>query len=463
MATHPELRLISKTVTSAEFRAVVRAGLKEEHFTLPEAKAMYRAVRRYYFNHRHPGAVPTRRWMRERFPAFRALKHGRESIDELCEEVRRTTMSQRLLTIADELGDAALDDPFRAVNQVSAELRRIQTLNAQCHDRLLSDTADELWEEYVLGEQATTVQGLPWPWKEVTRMLSHILDEQFIVFYARNKSMKSFILAYLAAYYYHYMNRRVLFWSAEMPTRLIEGRILAAMCFIDYRAYKEKTLSPQDRTVLRDMLVRVKMDALASRRGNRGRGLLVTKELSGSRGSGSITSILAKAEEFDPDIIFVDSFYRLSDDASGRTDLDWKVIGNIARDLKGLAERCKVPLIGSTQASKKALLKGTSEGLEDLAYADVIGAECDLGLRIIKGQRTPEGRQLKIVASGAREVESGGFQLLCSPYTHMEFDGWIEEEVEDVDVGTVRRVKKSEANRICSREVDSTKQMLRSL
>jgi hypothetical protein len=132
------------------------------------------------------------------------------------------------------------------------------------------------------------------------------------------------------------------------------------------------------------------------------------------------------------------------------------VQANIAQDLKHLAQQLRIPVVGITQASRSSLKKETAEGMEDASYADAIGQETDLGMRVVKGEKTPFGTKLQIYIAAAREIEAYGFELLVKPFTTFQCTGLIDPPKEEAPPTTKVKVDKSKPATTTTQQTRST-------
>lgn len=427
MASHPELRLISKVVEHGDFRTLIKLKVDQSMFSVPEAKTMYNAIWRYYNNKKHPGKVPKINWMKRRFKTFRKI-HVRETLPELCEEIRRESLGRNIISLTENIDRRVSDDPYIALEHLRNGVMKFQSMTASSRDVFLAEYGDELIREYDLIRKSEGITGLPFPWDELNGPTMGMHPEDFILIYGRMKSMKSFVGVVIAVHAYIEANRRVMFYSAEMAPKMVMRRAAACLTGVDYGKVKKGLLDREDEIWYKDALASLTADEkkAAKLTGHR-RSLLVTSDKDDIRGTGSVAHIQAKAESFEPDLIVVDSYYRLAS-RDNKRDYDWKAQAGIAQDLKHLAQTLKVPVIGITQANRRSEKMDSDEGMGDVAYADASGQEADLGLRIVKEGKDAFGTLLKVVIAGAREIEADGFYLRAAPFTRFDFDRWFTHE-----------------------------------
>lgn len=443
MAAHPELRLISKIIETSDFRSIVKLRIDQRMFSNPEAKTMFNAIWKYYSNKKHAGKVPRQAWMKKRFKTFRHY-NVKETLPELCEEVREAALGRILVDLTDGIENRVKADPYKALEHLRTGVMRTQGMTASSRDVILAEVSDDLIMEYDLIRKAEGITGIPFPWDELNHATMGMHPEDFILLYGRMKSMKSFLGVKMAVHAYIEANRRVLFYSAEMSPKMVMRRMASCLTEVDYGLVKKGRLDREDEIWYKDALASISDDEekAAKLTGYR-RSLLVTSDKDDIRGTGSVSHVQVKAEEFEPDLIIVDSYYRLAS-RDGKRDYDWKAQAGIAQDLKHLAQTLKIPVIGITQANRKSDKMDSDEGMEDVAYADASGQEADLGLRIVKEGKDNFGTLLKLVVAGAREIEADGFYLRAIPFTRFDFDRWFthEERNEPPPEPKRRKIKK---------------------
>lgn len=140
------------------------------------------------------------------------------------------------------------------------------------------------------------------------------------------------------------------------------------------------------------------------------------------QGSG-VSLVAAKIERYKPTIVFIDGAYLLNDDRTGGDD--WKSTRNVFRDLKRLARRKQIPVIGTTQPQRLKEKDGSPlrrrlSG-EDIGGSYTITQDCDwmVGVRVA----TAEIIENYVIA--IREGKSCDWQLL------MDLETGRIEEVQD--------------------------------
>ena len=419
-----EQRLICKIIKSGDYRTVQQAGIKPSMFRSAEARQMFKAIRTYFNNKGHYGKVPKRDWMKDRFPSFEYIK-VREGLDELCEILRVKAMERKIEGALEEVSQTLEGEgPQEALTLLRSKMMEIQTMIPNSRDIILAESARELIEEYKNVKQSDGVLGVPWPWEELNIQTQGMLDGEFIVLYGRLKSMKTWIAILIAVHAYAVGNRRVLFCSCEMPPAQVRRRVAAVLCGLDYDLLKKAKLPRSVRVEYFRRLKKLKVEEKRNATRTHKRSFLITTDKANPAGGG-VQDILAKAEQFKPHLVIVDSYYRMRDDRTGKRSLKWEVQAGITQDMKNMAQILEVPVLGTTQKNRE---KGddSDEGMDDISYTDAAGQETDFGLKIVKNGIDPSGNvSLTAWIAGAREIKTDGFALSVLPATTWEWMGWI--------------------------------------
>jgi replicative DNA helicase len=428
--SHRELRLISEIIRKKELRKVTRANIDHKMLMLPETKEMFKYIRDYYHNKNHYGMIPSRRIMSEHFPSFQYVEGG-ETLEELCEEVRNHAMTSKILNLCNDVLEKidVTSNPFDALSVLRSGLSQIHTMIPSSHDLILADSAEDLIEEY---DSFGSMTGFPWPWEPLNIETQGMQQQDLIILFSRPKNMKSWLVTKIVTHLYLEANARVMIYSCEMPPWQYRRRMACCICELDYDRLKKKLLSPQEESFFKRVMRSIKRDEQIDSVNGHHRSVLFTS-FSDDPTGGGVAHLIAKAEAFEPDIIWVDAFYRMKDDRSGVRSPRWQQQAAITQDLKNATQILNVPIIGVTQRTRNGKNDNKenredeeSEQMEDIAYSDSVGQEADFVLRVKKGTRyNPDGTiPIDVEIAGAREIRASGFTLSVLPCTHWQWNRW---------------------------------------
>lgn len=277
----------------------------------------------------------------------------------------------------------------------------------------MADAAEILRQEYLTKKKAGGVTGIPFPWTLMNTKTGGMQDEDFIIIYGRPGNMKTWMACVMAAYAWQ-ANRRVMFFTKEVKQTTIIKRICSILAAINYEKLTQSNLSVEDEEVFFDLVDSIAdIEANAEAGGHR-RSLYVVSD-KGKRTSTSVQDLQAEAELFGPDIIFVDGLYLMRDSRSKSRTADWKNIAHISQDLKGMAQYLEVPVVGTTQANRSGAGK-PSTNVDDLSFADSLGMDADMILRVFRGPN-PAGRgaALLVYPTKVREAQIAPFVINAFP------------------------------------------------
>jgi replicative DNA helicase len=217
-----------------------------------------------------------------------------------------------------------------------------------------------------------------------------------VYFYARPKSLKTWLLLYSAV---HVFKRgfRPLVISKEMPTEQIRRRIHAIFAAMDYHALRTGRLTPrEEQRYFEDLEAFSENDPFI---------------LSGDdEDKGGVMSVSAKIREYDPDVVFIDGVYLMHDDRTNKRTSDWQGIAHITQDLKRMAKQLDIPVIGSTQANRSAE-KSKGESKSEVAYGDSFTQDADYLIRIIFEKQQQEDHEAIITLPVIREAPGCTFTI----------------------------------------------------
>jgi replicative DNA helicase len=150
-----------------------------------------------------------------------------------------------------------------------------------------------------------------------------------------------------------FANCKVLFVSFEMSKREQLARYDASTCGVNASHLLRGTTTDKELKKLRkEMALRKHMQPF-----------IISTDISATT---TVSGLAAKVEEHDPDIVFVDGLY-LMDNEIGAEPGSPRAFTAISRSLKRLAQRLKMPIVGTTQALT-GKMKGNEVTMHSLGW-----------------------------------------------------------------------------------------------
>lgn len=421
MAAGLEYQLICKIIEQQDFHAIQKLKVDETFFFSPECRQMFQYLHGHFHAKATFGHIPSWHIVHSIYPAF-PWSPTTDDASTMIDQLRLAKMRMELLGAADTLGQIAESDPRSALDFVRS-LSATMTSEHEVNDDLtLGGSYEQMLRDYHIVAEGKGLTGLPWPWEILNEETQGIHKGEFIVMYGRPKSMKTWTALYTAAYINKHANARVLVYSLEMAPPQIMRRVAALRVLVDYKKFKKGQLQPLE-------YQRV-FQELANIRGEQDdpEGKHNTFMVCGTAGDGGggVSFLHSKIREFQPDLVIVDGMYLMKDDRQKTKTVDWKAIAHISQDLKRTAQEFMVPIIGVTQANRKAEKNAKNADLAEIAYTDSLAQDCDLAMRvqkrINKDSKLPE---LIVALPGMREGDLDAFLINAVPATDFSFKSAI--------------------------------------
>jgi RecA-family ATPase len=111
----------------------------------------------------------------------------------------------------------------------------------------------------------------------------------------------------------------------------------------------------------------------------------------------TIDSLLAKAEQLNPDILFVDGVYLMMDQVTGEANTP-QALTNITRGLKRLAQKLDIPIVISTQTLLWKM-RGGKVSADSIGYSSSFFQDSDVILGLEPVEDSDYTRKLRVVQS----------------------------------------------------------------
>lgn len=411
---HPELELISNVVETGNFSELKKLGVTSQIFQLPEAAEIFRWLWDEFHDPAQRGEVPTENRLRRKFPDFDFCP-SRNGLKALVTDIKRINAQIKLNSLVEEMNDELMEDmdPSLILDSFLPRMRELNVETASQDGLRLSDAAELIRQAYYTKKQAGGVTGIPFPWELMNSQTGGMQNEDFIIIYGRPGNMKTWLACVFAAYAWQ-ANRRVMFFTKEVTRLVIMQRISSVLAGVDYKKLNKGNLAVEDEELYFDFLDSIsEIEEDTEIAGSR-RSLYILSD-KGKRTTSTVEDLIAQAEIFGPDIVFVDGLYLMRDSRSGSKTADWKQIAHISQDLKAMAQYLECPVIGTTQANRAGAGK-PSTNVDDLSFADSLGMDADMILRVFRGPN-PSGRgaALLVYPTKVREAQISPFVINAFP------------------------------------------------
>jgi replicative DNA helicase len=342
--------LISKIIDDNDIQTAIAAGIRASWFEDEENRSVFSFMLDY---HSRYGKTATAQALKDEYPNYR-LRTTNEPyeyyIDRIFVQHERAILSDTVIEASAALEQ---DDIKLSRDALSRGLQRLGLETSILSDVNVVETYRDRYEDYLEArEHVGELSGISTGFPTLDMLTGGFQDEQFVVLGGAPKQGKSFMLMEMAIGA-QFANCKVLFVSFEMSKREQLARYDASTCGVNASHLLRGTTTDKELKKLRkEMALRKHMQPF-----------IISTDISATT---TVSGLAAKVEEHDPDIVFVDGLY-LMDNEIGAEPGSPRAFTAISRSLKRLAQRLKMPIVGTTQALT-GKMKGNEVTMHSLGW-----------------------------------------------------------------------------------------------
>lgn len=423
-----ELQLVSRIIRTGDLNSVVQWGVTISDFLTSEGHALFSTILGYYSAPGTAGSILGPDAMRQVFPNFMLCDDGSMTTEALCFEVRKARLSVELKMRAQNALEMADFDPMNAINRMQMAMMDLQNIGfSRQTDVLFNESFSRVVQKMQMIEQGIDLSCGMWPWEPLQKVTGGLQPADFVVLYGRPKNMKTWVLAFLIAWF-HDMGKRMLIYTKEMTADNIFQRAGACLAQVRYHEFRVEPwlLTWEEKNsiyAIERMLHQSQLNQT----------VVCLSGKDASEGGDTVPWLRSKVETYKPDVVFVDGMYLMTD-AKGSKKPNEKV-GNISNDLRRLTLDTNIPVIATIQANRDAA-KNKEANLDEIGFSDRVGQDATLLMRCINEKDSPT---VAIVMGGAsREFQLNGFRIFGVPAVNFNYAGEItDKEIEKAKEGDV--------------------------
>lgn len=434
MSAHIEFALISRVIEDKAFSLLEKSQITGDYFSVPEVRQVYDYLRYCYHHPETTGLTPSMDMVKHYYPSFNAV-YAPDDVPILCKALRDNKIKVELWSTVQKVQMEADKDPYAALSTLRSAVQQLSGLEQVGHDLSMAHAYEQIMEKYMTVASAGGLTGIPYPWQVLNEETQGMQRGEYIIVYGRPGSMKTWVSLYMAVHAYLKGRRRVLYYTREMPQIQIAMRAAAAMCGIDYRAFKNGKLDPGLFQYVQAVLQGLMQDEISAGKHGHQPCFIITADRSAN--GGGVSWLQAKIKEVQPDIVFVDGVYLMRDDRSNQRTADWKNVLHISQDLRQTALTQNMTVVAITQANKKSdQIRGIAQ--EDMAFTDGFNQDADAVFKVKhimrRGEDGLKHSEIHMYSPKLREGTLDGIVINGVPATNFDFIRPIVDE-EEVDEG----------------------------
>lgn len=418
-----EYQLLSKIIRTGKLAEAMEWGITEDDFITGEANIMFRHLKGFAIQPKTQGSVMGPGIFKFRYPNFTFCDDENVTIAALCSLTREHRIKQEIKQLLTEAAQRLEHDSETTLDMLNMGAHALRNLTSKSSDQHLSSSGmTEFMDRLTLAQDGLAYGKISWPWEPLQDATLGIQADDYIVFYGRPKSMKSFVLCALAAHVYR-SGGRVLIYTKEMPAWQLFRRIVAFLAKLPYDDVRLGRLLGADMQSIKDLETFIKGRARETH-GQHDITVISGKDVPGSD---NISWMRTKVEKYKPDVLFIDGLYLMSADGKREMGKDHERVANISRAARQMVLDTGVPLIATMQANRKAAGHSKAE-LDEVAYSDTIGQDATVVMRVINEKETPT---IALVVGGSREFKLHGIRINAIPCANFDFrEEMTEKEIE---------------------------------
>lgn len=214
--------------------------------------------------------------------------------------------------------------------------------------------------------RGTELLGIPTGWEPLDLALGGWLSDDIVTFVARPSMGKTFLLIHIA-YTAWVAGRSVLFVTTEMTPRQIGYRLMGYQAGINPRLIRIGQLSRYGERRLVNALTEVEHD---------------TNFNMVSAAGEPVTYIEGLVQQYQPDLVVIDSFHLLKPTTGRRDAGRYERIGNVMDEINQMKLRIGRPIILSSHLNRDAGEEGVKGSLENISNSDTIGTHSSVVLNV---------------------------------------------------------------------------------
>lgn len=377
-----------------------------------ETKVMLERMLSYYHMPETQGAVWGPMALQNLFPNFPRYDDPSMTTDALCREVRTKRIEAQGTSIVRRFEEMRSVNPMEAV----AYLQKASTdLHNDCAPKKVdihfADAFSRVVQAYERVNQGERLCRATWPWPPIQEKTLGIKPSDYIIFYGRPKSMKSWILCYMIAWSIS-EGRRILIYTKEMPADEVFERVGCCLAGVDYERFTTGALYPEEyRNIcnIREMI-----------RAQREERTVVCLSGQDVRHKDTVMWLEAKVEKYRPDIIYVDGMYLMTPMVKSRHRHER--VADISQDMRQLVLSKQTPVIATVQANRKAA-ENEDANTEEVAFSDSLGQDATMLIRVVNEHKRGENTLALVMGGTTRRFKLDGFRIKGMPAYDFSYFG----------------------------------------
>lgn len=416
------MQLLSHIAENGVLNEAIAWGLVESDFVTDEGRHIYQSMLFTMRDPRYKKSQLGKHSIKRMHSDFIFCSDKTMTLEALCTQVRQQRLLMKVQAVSKEMMSSK-GDPVDVAAQAMLSLQRnVVAVGYGMNGDI--GFADSLVRSASAHDQQASGVDLSiakWPWAPFNAAAGGIEKDDYIVYYGRPKSKKSWILAFNAAFLYM-QGKFPLIYTKEMTADNLFKRIGACIGQLPYQEFRKGRLSPEDRERLQAIL-----DAAKDLQGHLDMIMLDGKD---SNGGDTVEWLQAKVDKYKPDIVLIDGMHLMSDGRGGKGQKDNFRVQNISRGIRQMILDMGTPVIATTQATRSAS-GHKNANLDEIAFSDAVSQDVTAAIRVISEGRTeesPDKDLISLIVGGSREWTFSGCRIFGECATDFSFHSYLDQK-----------------------------------
>lgn len=394
-------RLIVALLNSERGSSIVENGITVDMFE-SDARPVFHMINSHFSQY---NKLPSKKEVLRHYQGF-VLKKATEPLEYYCQELQRRYKFKQFKEIIGNAVDVLSTTEDQNIDSVLSDTAAKTGMIMNCGVTKAKDYRDRVEEikanlAHKKLQAAEFSFGFPALDKDLIGM-----DRGNLTLLAGSPGAGKTWLLLQMAYNIWLTGKSILIISLEMPTKIIEDRLDAIICKLDYNRYRRGQLTTQEEAELYEATKRMKAAKNFFH--------LISFENYDSKAKtqlGSVESIRSCIQRYNPEFLFVDGVYL-------GMSMEWEKATKFANDFHAMLVGCMIPCAATTQMKQEA--DPSKPKLKDLAFTAGFQHAASYVLMLGKDSEGDGGELTMYVAKAREASDHTSYFVEFKPATKIE-------------------------------------------
>lgn len=387
-----DLELVGAVIRDSDLKPVIDAGVTED-MLFDKAQKVFVWLCDEHSKH---GAVPSASAVEREFGS--PVEEPKDPLGHYVEEVKRralgNTLGKGIQTAIRDLKDKSPDKALEALREaVTASSRHLTAKNGPVD--LRTNTKARMEEYERIKGFSGGIDGIRSPWVELDEETQGFRKSELTIITARISIGKTFMMTILTGKAWE-QGKTALLIPMEMGQMRVARRLDSIMGKIPWNEFRLALLGSGDEKKLEELYEKMSKSSTP----------LWMADKSVAQNVQDIENLV---QNLKPDIILIDGLYLV--EAKNQRKSRTEQIEEVINDLATMATVRDVPVIATTQFSRKVSASSRKGHMDHIAYADRIAQNADVAIALFRDQALKDRNEMLMTLIKARDADLCSFRI----------------------------------------------------